>query len=283
MQIANEREHRDIFLALATAVHGLGCINCFYMVVLTTYISVKSASTRFARFGYNFKFSNTINLLIQLLYNLYAIFVDVLMWSNYARDIPLCYSELRSFIRASAAVPFGWCHSFVYWTFHYIDPRALHDKNIPILPFWPKHLVNTVIPVILILDIFVCRGDPVNNIAGGIVTFIYCMFYMIWLQIIYYMTNYWAVPFLANLSLMMKFSIFLSSMFVVYLFLLLGNAVTDLLWNDDSYSYKLYRRYLLREFGRSIHNHEDMGSEVQNLQMVLSADQVKAKKLTITK
>ncbi|XP_014262342.1 uncharacterized protein LOC106674239 [Cimex lectularius] len=231
MEVMCERRNPFTFLMVSTAVHTFGFLILSIALFLRLYHEInKPKQDYFTKFAYSFKYLNSLNALMQSIYHLIALTVDIMISCSYTMDAPPGCVEVRAFIRSAFAIPIGTFNCIAYWALSLKSADLLVKSEYPL---WLRHTLYTMVPIILFFDVISCKGDSVNVIIAMCMLGISSFLFLIWLHLIYHFTGVWAISFLKNLTLPQKLASYVFFVLVEYAFFLVGKLFNDLLWDEE--------------------------------------------------
>ncbi|XP_014262446.1 androgen-induced gene 1 protein-like [Cimex lectularius] len=235
MEVQCERKYQLAYLLFSMLVHTLGLFNFSAVISLRMYYDMANCKQDyFMKFGYSFKYGSLLNATCQLIYNLIALMVDLMTFSSYTQDAPPRWLTVRSFIRSTIALPFGFYTCARFWLFTWLKLKIM---GVDCYPNWFRHFLFTVNPFLLICDVFCCKGDAPGSIVALVVINILCSMYFVWLHVIYQFTGVWAVAFIKDFTFPGKLVGYIFIALTVYINFLIGKLLNNILWNEEYVSH----------------------------------------------
>ncbi|XP_014262026.1 androgen-induced gene 1 protein-like [Cimex lectularius] len=230
MEVEFESKHRLAYLNISTLVHIGGLLNFSAATSLRIYHDISNPNKDlYLKFGYSFKYVSTLNAVVQSIYFLIALIVDIMISCSYTMDAPPRWLMVRSFYRSAIAIPYGSYTCVTFWIFIWYDVGLMADSG----PKWTRHIIYTSNTLFLLLDVIFCKGESVRIGTALIVMHIPCTLYFIWLHILYHFTGVWAVSVLKHLTLVERLILYVFNVLEVYLSFVIGKILNDFLWDEN--------------------------------------------------
>ncbi|XP_014262028.1 androgen-induced gene 1 protein-like isoform X3 [Cimex lectularius] len=183
----------------------------------------------YTRFAYSLKYITMLNALIQSIYFLIALIVDIMISCSYTMDAPPRCLMVRSFLRSAIIIPVGLYTFVTFWVLTWYDDALFEDYGQD----WSRHFLYTSNAIFLLLDVIFCKGKSSGMLVTLLVINIPSILYFVWLHVIYHFTEVWAVTFMSHLTLLERLIMYIVHIFGLYVYYAIGKILNDILWDEE--------------------------------------------------
>ena len=147
-------------------------------------------------FGGNWKYLTHCNAILQICYFLYAGCLTV-MKSESER----C-KRLRDTISACLVFPLGIFVGVMFWVLYHTDKNLVYNKDhVYEESSLFNHTKHTFIMVWAVLDLCYVHHVYPTNVLGQVLSACVSLSYMVWIHVVWWMSDFWVYPLLAGLGI----------------------------------------------------------------------------------
>lgn len=147
--------------------------------------------------------------------------------------------KLKDTILTSLAYPLSMFVGLTFWGLYMIDRELIFPRSIdPYFPAWLNHVMHTNIMVFIIIEMLITYRRYPPRKSGLTILASFLVVYLVWMHIVYMMTNVWVYPVMAVLNLPLRLCFFILLFALVTALYISGEYINDKIWSPRIVSKK---------------------------------------------
>ncbi|XP_046753503.1 androgen-induced gene 1 protein-like isoform X2 [Diprion similis] len=218
---------------LLTGMHAIAFAQFAFAVYYDyTYTAIPRHIARMhSAFGGKFKFLTFWNAILQ------AVFFFVCLLNDFGGSNELCPAKrpilrrVKDFFHASLGFPVAMFVGVTFWALMAVDRELVLPAAIDAyFPWWLNHLMHTLIMVTTLLEMIIAPRQYPKRLSGLGGLLLFMAAYLVWLLIIYAVSEIWVYPVMEVLSWPLRIVFFLVLFLFTAILYILGEYLDRLIW-----------------------------------------------------
>lgn len=202
-----------------------------YVIVPTTVVPIMSA------YGGKFKFLTFWDAILQALYFILCLVIDVVGWERQKGGSSIWICALRDYIFTVFAFPVALFVSATFWGLYAVDRELVLPKVLdPYFPVWLNHIMHTFITVFAIFEMLTSYRAYTTKTKGLIGLLLFQLTYLSWMHFVYYKSGLWVYNVFNVLNIPQRIAFLVVSILTGFFFYFVGENLNSMIWpNEESH------------------------------------------------
>ncbi|XP_046753510.1 androgen-induced gene 1 protein-like isoform X6 [Diprion similis] len=223
-----QRGKQACYLLTHASILGVYVFTIYYALV-HLHIPERTSASQFE--PGQFKYLTFWDLILQ------AVFFFVCLLNDFGGSNELCPAKrpilrrVKDFFHASLGFPVAMFVGVTFWALMAVDRELVLPAAIDAyFPWWLNHLMHTLIMVTTLLEMIIAPRQYPKRLSGLGGLLLFMAAYLVWLLIIYAVSEIWVYPVMEVLSWPLRIVFFLVLFLFTAILYILGEYLDRLIW-----------------------------------------------------
>ncbi|VVC32711.1 FAR-17a/AIG1-like protein [Cinara cedri] len=183
-------------------------------------------------FGAKFKYLTFCNLVIQTIFYLYAVFVDIIGVCAYSNVKVKSLNRKKHDLFTIFVFPLSMFIAVSFWPLWFTDKSLVMPMYYDLyFPSWLNHVTHAHIFIFAVLEMITTHREYPSRIKGLSIFIGFKIGYLIWINFIFYKTGMWVYPILGKLNLTLRIIFFAGNFLYAPFMYLIGEYLNNTYWS----------------------------------------------------
>merc|ERR1712080_693844 len=137
-------------------------------------------------------------------------------------------------VAGGVAFPIGMFVGIIFWSLWHVDRElVLPERYDPFFPAWLNPCMHSVVIPLQMLEMFLLHHTYPSRSFGGSLTAIFCLTYLVWLNVVLYVGGFWVYPVFEVLPVGWRIVFMITCSFMGLGLYVAGEILNNIIWNKS--------------------------------------------------